>query len=87
MTLVFPNKTKNFKSNMGTVGFTGYDGLMMIEFSISIYTLEKLDKSLVGAEKNYLNMFDASRVKIEKAAVKAYSKGKKSKYDLGLEFF
>lgn len=88
MTLAFPNKTRNIDGNSSSVRFTGYDGLLLIEFSISTSTLDKLDKGgNAAAGKNYLTVFDALRDKIETVAIKAYSRGKKPQYNLGSGLF
>lgn len=87
MTLAFPNKTRNIDGNSSSVRFTGYDGLILIDFSISTSTLDKLDIGNSVARKNYLTVFDALRDKIEKVAIKAYSRGKKPQYNLGSGLF
>lgn len=79
MTLEFPNPSRNFDRTRNAVRFVGHDGMFEVPFAVDAQALGGADEDLC------LSAFDAGRGRIEAAARKIYSRGRKSEYFLSAE--
>ncbi len=79
MTLDFPNPSRNFDDTRKVVRFVGHDGMFEVSFAVDAQALGGAD------EDRCLTAFDARRERIEAAARKIYSRGRKSEYFLSAE--
>lgn len=79
MTLEFPNKSRSFDATRNTVRFKGHDGMFEVSFAIEADALFK--KAIAQPmETECLTAFDASRLKIQAAAMKMYQRTRRSGY-------
>ncbi len=82
MGLVFPNQTCNIDEDAAIIRFSGYDGLMEIRFSMTFETLDHLMKTYDEERQPYRQAFENLRSRIQNAAMRAYSRTRKSFYRL-----
>ncbi len=74
MALNFPNQSRSYDALRKVVFFWGYDGVMEKAFSVPVDALMKIRMIVQYDEASLLNIFDANRVLIYRAASKAYSR-------------
>jgi hypothetical protein len=72
--LNFPNQSRSYDAIRKVVLFWGYDGVMEKAFSIPVDALMKIRVLLQHDEAGLLQIFDANRDLIYRAALKAYSR-------------
>jgi len=74
----FPNQSRSFDEDHGTIRFSGYDGVMEVRFVLEAPALEQIAGITRSPDTAYLDAFDQYRAQIETAAVRAYKKSRKS---------
>ena len=82
MALNFPNESRFYDAKRNHVQFWGYDNVLEILFLIELKALRKLSPHTSEEEAGYLETFDAALARIHQAALKVYSRGKRSTYTL-----
>jgi hypothetical protein len=80
MILGFPNRSRSFDKARNAVRFSGYDGMLEVSFFVEAAALiratDKFGKPMT-TEAECLAGFDSARDAIQRAAAKAYSKGRR----------
>ncbi|CAK7255794.1 MULTISPECIES: DUF1488 family protein [unclassified Shinella] len=77
MSLSFPNPSRSYEEAGKRVRFIGHNGVFEIPFFVAADLL-----SAATSEAGYLKAFDAARVAINTAALRAYSAARKPVYVL-----
>ena len=82
MALTFPNPSRSYDATRRAVRFWGHESAMEWSFFVT----EDALKSLQAApdEAGPLGVFDAHRERILAAASKAFARGRKGSYELGV---
>ena len=75
MVLSFPNESRIYDARRDLIRFWGYDDAFEVCFFLEVAALDKL-ASRTGASdpSSYLEVFDAARERIHRAASKIYSR-------------
>ena len=81
--LDFPNQSRFFDSTRLAVRFWGHDRAMEWSFFVTEAALNKLQPNVGRDEASLLHAFDANREKIYVAARRAYTRERRSSYELG----
>ena len=77
MRLAFPNPSRSFDPDRNCVCFWGYDRTIEVVFLLDVSALKQLCPDLDSdVAAGCLQAFDDSRDRIEKAAAKAYARGR-----------
>ena len=79
----FPNPSRFFDPTRHAVRFWGHDRAMEWSFFVTVAALKKLQPNAGRDEASLLHAFDANREKIYVAATRAYTRERKSSYELG----
>jgi hypothetical protein len=85
--LEFPNQSRFFDATRLAVRFWGHDRAMEWSFFVTEAALNKLQPDAGRVEASLLHAFDANREKIYVAAARAYTRERKSSYELGAADF
>jgi Protein of unknown function (DUF1488) len=78
----FPNQSRVFDPTRRAVRFWGHDSAMEWSFFVTADALRQLQPKLAQDEASLLRAFDANRVEIHAAAMKAFKRGRKGSYEL-----
>jgi hypothetical protein len=78
----FPNQSRVFDPTRRAVRFWGHDRAMEWSFFVTEDTLKRLQPNVPRDEASLLLAFDANRVLIYAAAMKAYKRERKGSYEL-----
>ncbi len=82
MALNFPNQSRWYDATLRAVRFCGHDSAMEAAFFITEDALKRIQPSMQFDEMGLLGAFDANRNRIQAAAFKVYSRGRKGSYSL-----
>jgi hypothetical protein len=82
MTLQFPNRSRSFDETKQTVRFQGYDGMFEVRFLVEAAALMKSAGGRDVLEADCLHAFDTARTSIQDAALKVYTRNRRSMYTL-----
>lgn len=74
----FPNTSRSFDEDAGTIRFSGYDGVMEVHFLLEAPALEQISGLSRTPDADYLDAFDRYRDQIESVAIRAYKRNRKS---------
>jgi hypothetical protein len=85
--LNFPNQSRSFDPTRRAVRFWGHDSAMEWSFFVTEEALKRLQPKAERDEASLLLAFDANRVAIYAAAMKAYRQGRRGSYELGTADF
>ncbi len=83
----FPNHSRAYDGTRHAVRFWGYDSAIEASFYVNEDALMRLQPNVSPNESGFLGAFDANRDKICAAAAKAYVRGSRGSYDLGVASF
>jgi hypothetical protein len=78
----FPNQSRVFDPRRRAVRFWGHDSAMEWSFFVTEEALKRLQPNTPRDEAGLLVAFDAHRVLIYAAAVRAYKRERKGSYEL-----
>jgi hypothetical protein len=82
MSLSFPNRCRFYDAGRHAVRFWGHDSAMESSFFVAADSLKRLQPDMRFTEPSILAAFDLNRDLIQSVATKAYTRGRKSSYDL-----
>lgn len=85
--LNFPNRSRVFDPTRRAVRFWGHDSAMEWSFFVTEDALKRLQPNMERDEASLLVAFDAHRVAIHAAAVKAFTRERKGSYELAAKDF
>ena len=85
--LNFPNRSRAFDATRRAVRFWGYDSAMETTFFVTEDALKRIHPGMRFDEAGLLNAFDSNRNLVYAAAMKAYKRGRRGSYDLGVTDF
>lgn len=85
--LNFPNRSRVFDPTRRAVRFWGHDSAMEWSFFVTEDALKRLQPNAERDEESLLVAFDAHRVAIYAAAVKAFTRERKGSYELAAKDF
>jgi hypothetical protein len=80
--LSFPNQSRVFDPTRRAVRFWGHDSAMEWSFFLTEDALNRLQPKNARDEAGLLLTFDANRIKIYAAAMKAYKRERKGSYEI-----
>ena len=87
MALSFPNQTRWYDATRRAVRFWGHDSAIETLFFVTEEALRRIQPDMNFDEAGALGAFDSNRDLIYAAAVKIYSRTRKSSYDIvGTDF-
>lgn len=84
MALAFPNPSRCYDATRRSVRFWGHDGAMEWSFFITEDALKSVNPAMASGELGMLSSFDAHRERIWAAAMRAFARGRKGSYELGV---
>jgi hypothetical protein len=82
MSIAFPNASRSYDATRAAVRFWGSDSTIEAAFLITSNALRQMEPATTFDEASMLAAFDRHRAQICAAAAKAYSRGRKSYYEL-----
>jgi hypothetical protein len=85
--LNFPNQSRVFDPTRRAVRFWGHDSAMEWSFFVTEDALKLLQPGVACNEAGLLFAFDAHRVAIHTAAMRAYERKRKGSYELAVADF
>ncbi|MEO8320287.1 MAG: DUF1488 domain-containing protein [Bradyrhizobium sp.] len=83
----FPNHSRSYDVTRHAVRFWGHDSAIEASFYVDEDALTRMQPNVSPDESGFLGAFDANRDKICAAAAKAYVRGSRGSYDLGVGNF
>ena len=83
----FPNHSRSYDVTRRAVRFWGHDSAIEASFYVNEDALTRMQPNVSPDESGFLGAFDANRDKICAAAAKAYVRGSRGSYDLGVGNF
>lgn len=84
MALTFPNHSRSYDATRRAVRFWGYDSAMENSFFVTEDALKYVQPAMRLDAASILSAFDLNREHIHAAATRAYSRGRKGSYELGV---
>ena len=84
MALMFPNPSRSYDATRRAVRFWGHDSAMEWSFFVTEDALKSLHREMAQDEAGMLGAFDTHRERIWAAASRAYGRGRKGSYELGV---
>jgi hypothetical protein len=77
VTLSFPNASRSYDPGRRCITFWGHDSAFEISFRLDAASLQRLSPHKDLDEAAALRVFDLNRARIERAALDAYSRGRR----------
>jgi hypothetical protein len=84
MALMFPNSSRSYDATRRAVRFWGHDSAMEWSFFVTEDALRRLHPAMARDESAMLDAFDLHCERIRAGASRAYSRGRKGSYELGV---
>ena len=82
MTLVFPNRSRNYDDTRRQVRFFGYEGMRTVPFRVDVDAIIEHVPPESNEEVVFLAAFDRMRAAVESAASRAHAHSRKPEYVL-----